>query len=107
MDEIAIEHALQIIGIVVGVTSAIIAFTCGLVLKWINTMREDFKDLKKEFGEFVRVYYERHEETMKKEDCLVKHAKMDSKVDRLHGRLDEHEMRHCSDDTCAVLIGRG
>lgn len=88
---IEFDHALQMIGIVVAVTSAIITATCALALKWINTMREDFCALRIEFREFVKMYYEKHEETMKRDDCVAKHALIESKVDDLADKISELE----------------
>ena len=88
MQTIDVNHALQSIAIVVAITAAIIGATCAISLKWINGMREDFKGLGEEFREFVRMYYEKHEEVIKKEDCISKHAKLDAKVDAIHSRLD-------------------
>ena len=92
MEPIEIGHVLRIIGVLVAVTSLIITVTCGVSLRWINTMRQDFCGLRVEFREFVRLYYDKHEETMKREECLAKHAIMDRKVDKLHERVDEVEL---------------
>ena len=92
MEPIEIGHVLRIIGVLVAVTSTIITITCGISLRWINTMRQDFCGLRVEFREFVRLYYDKHEETMKREECLAKHALIDRKVDKLHERVDEVEL---------------
>ena len=87
-----IQHVLTIIGIIVGATSLIITATCALALKWINTMREDFCCLRTEFAEFVKDYYVRHEDTMKKVECAAKHAVIERTVDALHERVDKMEL---------------
>jgi len=91
MEFISIDHVLRIIGTLVAVTSVIITVTCGVSLRWINTMRQDFCGLRVEFREFVKLYYDKHEETMKREDCLAKHVLIDHKVDKLHERVDSVE----------------
>jgi len=92
IDSIAIDHALQAIGVIVGITSAVIGLTCWLALRWINTMCDSVKELRTEFKEFIKEYYDRHEDTMKKPDCSAKHAVLDNKVDKLHERVDAMEM---------------
>jgi hypothetical protein len=92
MDTISIDHVLKAIGIVVGLTASVIGVTCGLALKWINNMCDSVKDLKSEFSDFVKLYYEKHEDTIKKQDCIARHAILDKKVDKLHDRVDTVEM---------------
>lgn len=87
----SIEHILTLIGIVVGITSGVITITCGIALKWINTMRDDFCTLRTEFSEFVRLYYEQHADVVLKKDCIRVHALIDNKVDKLHERVDNME----------------
>ena len=92
MEAISIDHVLRIIGVLVAVTSFIITVTCGISLRWINTMRQDFCSLRKELTEFVRIYYDKHEETVKHDECMAKHAIIDRKVDKLHERVDTVEL---------------
>lgn len=92
MQSLSIDHVLQAIGIIVGVTAAIIGVTCALALRWINSMCDDVKSLRIEFAAFVKEYYEKHEDTMKKGDCLAKHAVLERTVDALHERVDAMEM---------------
>lgn len=91
-DVMSIDLVLQAIGIIVGLTSVVIVGTCGLVVWWIRSIRSDLKELAGKFEKFVEIYYEKHEETMKKDDCIAKHAVIDRKVDRLHERVDAMEM---------------
>ena len=91
MESMSIDHVLRIIGVLVAVTSLIITITCGVSLRWINTMRQDFCLLRKELTEFIKLYYDKHEETVKHEECLAKHAVIDRKVDKLHERVDNVE----------------
>jgi len=88
MEPIEIGHVLRIIGVLVAVTSTIITITCGISLRWINTMRQDFCGLRVEFKEFVKIYYNKHEETVKREDCIAKHSIVDHRIDKLDERID-------------------
>ena len=92
MDSLSIDHVLKIIGVVVGLTSLIITATCGVVLRWINTMRQDFCGLRDELTEFVKLYYEKHEETVKRDVCAARHAVLDKTVNKLHERVDNMEL---------------
>ena len=88
MEAISIDHVLRIIGVLVAITSFTIKITCGVSLRWINTMRQDFCSLRKELTEFVKVYYDKHEETVKHEDCIAKHSIVDHRIDKLDEKID-------------------